>query len=66
MALAVDAGSGGLVFLPYLDGERTPNLPDATGLIVGLTHDTDPAGNVSDDSLPLTTVLPKYLPSACR
>jgi|SRR5688572_9437896 len=28
--------------------------------------DTDPAGNVSDDSLALTTVLPKYLPSACR
>ncbi|MFR9797855.1 xylulokinase [Streptomyces sp. MS06] len=26
--------------LPYLDGERTPNLPDATGLLTGLRHDT--------------------------
>ena len=22
------AGSGGLLFLPYLNGERTPNLPN--------------------------------------
>src|SRR5207248_1584581 len=27
--------------VPYLDGERTPNLPGATGLVVGLTHETD-------------------------
>jgi xylulokinase len=35
--------SGSVVIAPYLDGERTPNLPDATGLVVGLTHDTTPA-----------------------
>ena len=29
----------GLVFLPYLDGERTPNLPDAHGSLTGLTRD---------------------------
>jgi xylulokinase len=30
-----------LLFLPYLSGERTPhNDPDATGVLVGLTHDT--------------------------
>ena len=29
----------GLVFLPYLDGERTPNLPDASGSLTGLTRD---------------------------
>lgn len=34
--------SGTVVVVPYLDGERTPNLPDATGLVVGLTHDTLP------------------------
>ncbi|MGH3476400.1 MAG: xylulokinase [Nocardioidaceae bacterium] len=28
----------GLVLLPYLDGERTPPLPDATGLLQGLTR----------------------------
>jgi xylulokinase len=39
MALAVDAGSGGLVFLPYLDGERTPNRPKASGTITGIRSD---------------------------
>lgn len=36
------APSGGVVVLPYLDGERTPNLPDAAGAILGLRHDTAP------------------------
>ncbi|HEX6578125.1 MAG TPA: xylulokinase [Jiangellaceae bacterium] len=38
--LAMDAppGAGGLVLLPYLDGERTPDLPDATGSLVGMTR----------------------------
>ncbi len=32
------AGSEGLIFLPYLEGERTPHMdPDATGAFVGLT-----------------------------
>lgn len=30
--------SGGLVLLPYLDGERTPDLPRARGLVYGLTR----------------------------
>ncbi|GAA3368046.1 xylulokinase [Streptomyces sannanensis] len=38
---AVEAG-GSAVVLPYLDGERTPDLPDASGLIHGLRHDTTP------------------------
>ncbi|MFF8319591.1 xylulokinase [Streptomyces bobili] len=29
-----------LTLLPYLDGERTPNLPNASGLLHGLRHDT--------------------------
>ncbi|WP_261717696.1 xylulokinase [Streptomyces sp. FZ201] len=29
-----------VTFLPFLDGERTPNLPAASGLLVGLRHDT--------------------------
>ncbi len=32
------AGADGLLFLPYLNGERTPNLPDGTGVLHGLTH----------------------------
>jgi xylulokinase len=30
------AGADGLLFLPYLTGERTPNLPDGRGVIHGL------------------------------
>ncbi|MFF3737860.1 xylulokinase [Streptomyces sp. NPDC002566] len=32
--------AAGLTLLPYLDGERTPNLPNASGLLHGLRHDT--------------------------
>ncbi|MFJ6525564.1 xylulokinase [Streptomyces longwoodensis] len=32
--------AGGVTLLPYLDGERTPNLPHAAGLLHGLRHDT--------------------------
>lgn len=39
-ALSAPAGAGGCVLLPYLDGERTPNLPDATGTLFGLTRET--------------------------
>ncbi|MFA9431795.1 xylulokinase [Egicoccus sp. AB-alg2] len=34
-----------VVVLPFLDGERTPNLPEASGLVVGLRHDTS-AGEI--------------------
>lgn len=38
-----DADPGGeAVLLPYLDGERTPDLPTAAGLLTGLRHDTTP------------------------
>jgi len=37
--LALAAEPGGPVLLPYLDGERTPNRPDATGLLAGIRSD---------------------------
>lgn len=37
LALAAEPGAGGVVVVPYLDGERTPNLPHATGSVLGLT-----------------------------
>jgi xylulokinase len=37
LALSARAGADGLVMLPYLEGERTPNRPDATGSVQGLT-----------------------------
>jgi xylulokinase len=39
-AALTSSGSDGLVLLPYLDGERTPDLPHSTGLIYGLTRAT--------------------------
>ena len=42
-ALSAPAGAGGAVMVPYLDGERTPNLPDATGSLYGLGFSTSPA-----------------------
>ncbi|GAA3991933.1 xylulokinase [Allokutzneria multivorans] len=36
LALRAEPGAGGLVLLPYLDGERTPQLPDASGTLIGL------------------------------
>jgi xylulokinase len=37
LALAAAPGSGGAVLHPYFEGERTPNLPDATATLAGLT-----------------------------
>ena len=39
LALAAPSGAGGVTMLPYFDGERTPNLPKATGLLAGLRSD---------------------------
>jgi xylulokinase len=36
LALSAPAGADGLVLLPYFAGERTPDLPTATGRLVGL------------------------------
>jgi xylulokinase len=37
LALSAPAGADGLVLVPYLEGERTPNRPLATGAVHGLT-----------------------------
>ena len=39
LALSAPAGADGVVLVPYLDGERTPNRPDATGTLTGLRSD---------------------------
>ena len=31
----IPAGANGLLLLPYFEGERTPNVPDGTGVWVG-------------------------------
>ena len=37
LALAAAPGAGGLTLVPYFEGERTPNLPDATASLTGMT-----------------------------
>lgn len=41
---SVPAGADGLLMLPYLNGERTPNLPNGSGVLHGMrTTNTTPA-----------------------
>ncbi|MEX0428703.1 xylulokinase [Nocardioides sp. DS6] len=49
LALEAPSGVGGLVLVPYLEGERTPDRPGAHGVVHGLT---------------LTTAEPSYLARA--
>jgi xylulokinase len=42
-ALSAPSGAGGVVLVPHLDGERTPNRPEATGTLAGLRSNTEPA-----------------------
>ncbi|MFM2352099.1 MAG: hypothetical protein RL096_580, partial [Actinomycetota bacterium] len=37
LALSAKPGADGVVLVPYFEGERTPNLPDAKASITGLT-----------------------------
>jgi xylulokinase len=50
LALSAPPGCDGLVLMPYLEGERTPALPDATGSLHGLT---------------LATMTPAHVARAC-
>ncbi len=43
-AQGVEPGCGGVLFMPYLMGERAPNLPGASGALLGMRHGSlDPA-----------------------
>ena len=37
LAATADPGAGGLTLVPYFEGERTPNLPNATATLHGMT-----------------------------
>jgi len=51
LALTAAPGSGGLSFIPYLDGERTPNLPDAQGSLHGMTRTNMTPGNLARSAI---------------
>jgi xylulokinase len=40
LVLQAPPGAGGVVLVPYLDGERTPNLPAASGMLRGIRSTT--------------------------
>ncbi|MEK7951127.1 FGGY family carbohydrate kinase [Luteolibacter soli] len=44
---STEAGADGLLFLPYLRGEITPRLPDASGVLHGVTLDNFTPGNLA-------------------
>jgi xylulokinase len=51
LAISAAAGSGGLTVLPYFEGERTPNLPDATGSIFGVTGGNFNRANIARSAI---------------
>ena len=44
-------GADGVMFLPYLNGERTPNLPNGTGVLHGLRPTNMTAANIARAAL---------------
>ncbi|MHA7294120.1 xylulokinase [Arthrobacter sp. HLT1-21] len=52
LALEASRDAGGLTFIPYLDGERSPNLPHATGSLTGLSR-----SNMTPQNLARASVL---------
>lgn len=47
LALAASPGAEGITLLPFLDGERTPTLPDASGTLAGLRRTNMTPENVA-------------------
>lgn len=52
LALGAAKDAGGLTFIPYLDGERSPDLPGASGSLAGLTR-----ANMTPENLARASVL---------
>src|SRR5664279_1080758 len=47
LALEAEPGSAGVVLVPYFTGERTPNLPEATASVHGLTIASSTRANIA-------------------
>jgi sugar (pentulose or hexulose) kinase len=56
----VPAGSDGLMLLPYFEGERTPNVPDGTGVWLGVNKKTFTAGHFARASMEGVTLGMNY------
>jgi xylulokinase len=47
LAASVPPGADGLLLLPFFEGERTPNCPDGTGVLLGVRPATFDAGHLA-------------------
>ncbi|MFO1477261.1 MAG: xylulokinase [Verrucomicrobiota bacterium] len=56
----IPAGSNGLMLLPYFEGERTPNVPDGTGVWFGVNAKTFEAGHFARASMEGVTMGMNY------
>jgi sugar (pentulose or hexulose) kinase len=56
----VRAGSEGLLLLPYFEGERTPNVPDGTGVWFGVNAKTFSSGHFARASMEGVTLGMNY------
>jgi sugar (pentulose or hexulose) kinase len=56
----VPAGSNGLMLLPYFEGERTPNVPEGTGVWFGVNKKTFEAGHFARASMEGVTLGMNY------
>lgn len=57
---SVPAGSDGLLLLPYLAGERTPNVPAGSGVLLGLSNKTFTAAHLARASMEGVTLGMNY------
>ena len=46
-AASVETGAEGLLLIPFFEGERTPNVPDATGVWIGIRPRTATAAHMA-------------------
>lgn len=56
----VPAGANGLMLLPYLEGERTPNVPAGAGVWLGVTPKTFSAGHFARSAMEGVTLGMNY------
>src|SRR5206468_6874266 len=56
----VPAGSGGLILLPYFEGERTPNVPTGTGVWLGINQRNFEAGHFARSAMEGVTLGMNY------
>src|SRR5713101_6609038 len=56
----VPAGSRGLILLPYFEGERTPNVPNGTGVWLGINQRNFEAGHFARSAMEGVTLGMNY------